>query len=132
MTYHVNYIPTRAVRAGGWKYIRNYSSSPIGLDQLNHYRWAHRLCRAENQPWLRPRPQEELYDLTADPNEQNNLAGTKPEKIEEMRRLLDAHMEATDDPYLNKEFVDDYDQENFQYEEYKESWWDRLNPKKDK
>ncbi|MFW6274681.1 MAG: sulfatase [Spirochaetota bacterium] len=128
MTYHVEYVPTRAVRSGGWKYIRNYSSSPIGLDQLNHFRWAHELCRAENQPWLQPRTREELYNLKVDPTEQMNLAGAEQAQLERMRALLKLHMHQTEDPYLERSFEDDYDPENYRYEEYQISWWDILNP----
>ncbi len=111
MTDHVYHLPTRAVRTENWKYIRNYSDIAMGLDQNNHMEWAHRLCEKENQPWKKPRVQEELYNLEADPNEQNNLAGIDKyrEKLGEMKTLLRDHMKATDDPYLNRGFQHDYD-----------------------
>jgi arylsulfatase A-like enzyme len=74
MTYHVDYLPMRAVRTAKWKYIRSYSDDAVGLDQCSHMDWAQRLCEAPSQGWTRPRVPEELYDLESDPNEQVNLA----------------------------------------------------------
>lgn len=110
MTEHVYYIPARAVRTDRWKYIKNYSDNPFGLDQLNNKEWAHRLCELEEQPWKKPRVEEELYDLSKDPNEQVNLA-TDPdyrEELEKMRELLSEHMRATEDPFLDKPFTFDF------------------------
>ncbi|RJP23280.1 MAG: hypothetical protein C4520_06425 [Candidatus Abyssobacteria bacterium SURF_5] len=110
MTYHVDYLPMRAVRTGKWKYIRNYSDDAIGLDQLAHKPWARRLCEERNPDWLGPRPPEELYDLEADPNEQCNLAAdpTYAETLGAMRTLLDSRMRETNDPYFGREFERNY------------------------
>jgi N-sulfoglucosamine sulfohydrolase len=111
MTYHVHYLPGRAARTKDWKYIRNYSDIAKGLDQCNHMDWAHRLCELPNQPWKSPRVFEELYYLRRDPNEQNNLADDQDysEELEKMRQILDRHMEETRDPYLDKTFTYDYE-----------------------
>jgi len=110
MTYHVDYLPMRAVRTRKWKYIRNYSDDAIGLDQLAHKRWAHRLCDLQNHAWLRPRSPEELYDLERDPNEQHNLAGdpAHEEPLHAMSEILNRHMRETDDPLLGREFARNY------------------------
>jgi arylsulfatase A-like enzyme len=110
MTEHVYYIPTRAARTERFKYIRNYSDNPFGLDQLNNKEWAHSLCELPDQPWKRPRVKEELYDLSTDPNESVNLVDDPGYKkdLEAMRDLLRAHMAATGDPFLNKEFTLDF------------------------
>jgi N-sulfoglucosamine sulfohydrolase len=111
MTAHVDPVPMRAVRDARWKYVRNHSDVPIGLDQLHDRAWAHRLCERPDQPWTRPRPAEELYDLAADPHEQRNLA-TDPahaETLERLRARLDEHMRATDDPWLGEPFAREYD-----------------------
>lgn len=117
MTYHVHYLPGRAVRTKEYKYIRNYSDIAKGLDQCNHMEWAHRLAdEFPNQPWKSPRAPEELYDLKRDPDEQVNLvedpvyAGA----LEEMRSLLDRHMEETGDDYLGAPFTHDYDPSQYE------------------
>lgn len=111
MTYHVHYLPTRAVRTEQYKYIKNYSDIAMGLDQLNHKEWAHTLCEKPNQPWKRPRPEEELYDLKKDPHEQKNLAENPKYTpvLDKMRSLLKEHQQQTKDPYLGKSFTHDYD-----------------------
>jgi N-sulfoglucosamine sulfohydrolase len=111
MTDHVESIPTRALRTERWKYIRNYSDSAIGLDQIADRAWAHRLCELPDQPWKRPRVPEELYDLADDPNEQGNLADDPAyaQPLGRMRARLDAHMRETADPYLGAPFRHDHD-----------------------
>jgi arylsulfatase A-like enzyme len=111
MTYHVDYLPMRAVRTSAWKYIRNYSDDPIGLDQLAHKEWAHRLCELPNHAWLEPRVPEELYDLRTDPYEQENIAANPASRgeLESLRRRLDTHMRETDDPYIGKSFEENYE-----------------------
>jgi N-sulfoglucosamine sulfohydrolase len=113
MTHHIDFLPMRAVRTGRWKYIRNYSDAAIGLDQLDDREWAHRLCSRPDQPWLRPRVPEELYDLAADPTEQRNLAGDPAhvDVLERLRARLDGHMRETRDPFLGAPFLHDHDPE---------------------
>jgi arylsulfatase A-like enzyme len=115
MTYHVHYLPMRAIRTTKWKYIRNYSDDAVGLGQCAHKDWAHRLCELPNQGWKRPRVPEELYDLEADPNEQENLAADPAfERVLEMRkRDLDRQMVETQDPYLGREFEKNYPAKDF-------------------
>jgi N-sulfoglucosamine sulfohydrolase len=114
-TEHVRYIPCRAVRNLRWKYIKNYSDNAFGLDQNNHDRWAHRMCELLNHPWKRPRVEEELYDIVADPNEQNNLASNEryTSELSVMRNKLEAHMKETEDPYLGRPFTRDFNIENY-------------------
>lgn len=118
MDYHVYYIPTRGVRTERYKYLKNYSDMAIGLDQLNNTEWAHRLCELPNHPWKRPRGEEELYDLEADPDEQVNLAEDPAyaEVLEEMRGRLAAWQEETDDPFLGAPFTLDYEENKEIYE----------------
>ena len=117
MTYHVHYLPMRAIRTAQWKYIRNYSDDAVGLDQCAHMKWAQRLCELPNQGWTRPRVPEELYYLESDPNEQENLA-TEPAfgaQLELMRTRLDDHMRETRDPYLGREFESNYSARDFKH-----------------
>jgi N-sulfoglucosamine sulfohydrolase len=111
MTHHIHYLPSRAARSRRWKYIENYSDIAVGLDQNHHDDWAHRLCELPNQPWKRPRPEEELYDLAGDPDEQLNLAADPEyaQQLQEMRALLRQHMVTTQDPYLDAPFTHDHD-----------------------
>jgi arylsulfatase A-like enzyme len=93
--------PVRCVRTSRYKYVQNFSpglpirvtrqaSDRLGLDLLNRH-------------FSRPRPEEELYDLAADPGERENLcdrpamAGPK----EELAKALAAWMEETGDPLLS-------------------------------
>lgn len=110
MTYHVGYLPSRAVRVDGWRYIKNYSDNPIGLDECADKEWAQRLAESPDQPWLLPRVEEELYDLGEDPNEQVNLVADpgSAQMLGQMRQLLREHMEATGDPFLDAPFTEDY------------------------
>ena len=103
MTFHVDYLPMRAVRTDRWKYIRNFSDDPVGLDQVADEEWARRLVTLPDQPWLLPRLPEELYDLDTDPDEQVNLVDddAHAERLGEMRARLRAHMERTGDPFLD-------------------------------
>jgi len=110
MTYHVGYLPSRAVRANNWKYIKNYSDNPVGLDECADKEWAQRLAESPDQPWLLPRVEEELYNLGEDPHEQVNLVGDpdSAQMLGQMRELLRDHMEATGDPFLDARFTHDY------------------------
>jgi arylsulfatase A-like enzyme len=114
MTYHVDYLPMRAARTANWKYIRNYSDDPIGLDQLAHKEWAHRLCELPNHGWTGPRVPEELYNLDNDPTEQRNLVDNPAFKDEltRLRHLLDEHMQETGDPFHGREFEKNYVETN--------------------
>jgi arylsulfatase A-like enzyme len=119
MTHHIHYLPTRAVRSRRWKYIRNYSDIAVGLDQNHHDDWAHRLCDLPNQPWRRPRVEEELYDLAEDPDEQVNLAAEQEhaKRLREMRALLRQHMVETQDPFLDAPFTNDHDPRAYERDE---------------
>lgn len=111
MTYHEEYLPTRAARTADVKYIRNYSDAAVGLGQCAPFIWAHELCEEPDQPWIEPRVEEELYDLTSDPNEKTNLVGdgSWQATLDSMRVLLDDHLEATGDPYLDEPFTHDFE-----------------------
>ncbi len=74
MTFHVRKTAMRAVRTRDYKYIRNLNDTPIGLDMTKGFDWAKRAAELPEQRCCRPRPAEELYDLSADPTEVHNLA----------------------------------------------------------
>ena len=99
--FHAAYEPQRAVRTKRWKYIRRFDgrTRPV-LSNVDD-------CVAKSL-WLehgwrdRPVAREQLYDLSFDPSETNNLAAesTCAEVLADMRTRLDAWMKQTDDPLL--------------------------------
>ncbi len=108
-----NVYPIRSVRTRDWKYLRNLhpefqhhthisrSSGPSGLVY-----WKTWLTAAETSPVAAAtvqryttRPAEELYDLAADPFEQNNLAADPKQsaRLAALRAELDAWMKQQGD-----------------------------------
>lgn len=114
LTYHDEYHPTRAVRTRDAKYIRNFDHGPkvyIPADILETD--AGEVVAADVQG-LDKRPEEEYYDLDADPHEQHSLAGDDTvvqspadpdpdyaDAIEAMRHDLHDWMVETEDPLLD-------------------------------
>ena len=125
--YDVSYDPVHFVRTRTHKYIRSFAVT----DEDARGADPDVLCTFEEGTWIRvddydvrssptwrsiektyPKPPpEELYDLRADPWEQNNLAGAEQGMegerlvsrgpiLDEMRNRLQAFMEATDSPLL--------------------------------
>jgi N-sulfoglucosamine sulfohydrolase len=101
VNYHASYEPKRAVRTKKWKYIRHFDGRlhpvlPNCDDGLSKTYWL------ENGWAQQPIAREELYDLTFDPNERNNLVGDPfhRDALAEMQTRLDTWMHATDDPLL--------------------------------
>jgi len=102
VTYHAAYEPQRAVRTDRWKYIRRFGDKhtpvlPNCDDGLSKSVWL-------KYGWKNMQlPEESLYDLIFDPNEQNNLVADSASKtvLTEMRVRLDRWMHRTSDPLLN-------------------------------
>jgi arylsulfatase A-like enzyme len=101
VTYHAAYEPKRAVRTRSWKYIRRFGDKhtpvlPNCDDGLSKSLWL-------EYGWKNMRlPEESLYNLIFDPNEQNNLAADPGSQamLIEMRGRLDNWMRRTEDPLL--------------------------------
>lgn len=100
-TWHSKYNPIRAVRTDDYKYVLNIGdvpdvyipapilSSPSGKEVRNEF-------------YSEQRPEEELYDLTEDPHEQDNVVDD-PDHAEAASRLGEQvrdWMEETDDRLL--------------------------------
>ncbi len=100
----------RTVRTDQLRYIRNYfpdrallqaqyrDNRPIVLD-LKRLHEAGELTAYQDEHWFGIRPEEELYDLAADPHQMNNLA-TNPDYAAELKRhrdLVEAWIKETDD-----------------------------------
>lgn len=102
VNYHASYEPKRAVRTQRWKYIRRYGDKhtpvlPNCDDGLSKSLWI-------EHGWKNLiLPEESLYDLIFDPNEQHNLAADASflPVLKEMRERLDRWMHRTSDPLLN-------------------------------
>ncbi len=108
-----NIYPTRAVREGDWKYIRNlhpefafttHIDLPGNLGQRSYFStWeAAGQTNAEAAAIVQryhARPAEELYDLSADPYEQHNLASDPAgaSKLKKLRREVDGWMRRQSD-----------------------------------
>lgn len=108
-----NIYPIRSVRQGNWKYIRNlhpdyafttHIDLPGELGRMNYWKtWQNQARTSTTAAQIldkyHKRPAEELYDLTADPAEQNNLARDPVHKsqLEKMRANLDAWMKQQGD-----------------------------------
>lgn len=88
----------RCVRTSGWKYIRNFDPGP--LLQLPTDIEVTATRRDMGDAHLAPRPPVELYDLAADPWEQENLAGESAhaEVEADLRERLDRFLADTADP----------------------------------
>lgn len=107
------YYPMRMVRTKNHKYILNLAHQlpfPFASDIYNSATWQGVLKRDDSMLGKRSvaaliqRPREELYDLTVDPHELNNLAGEKKhaEQLSTLRARLRAWQELTKDPWLVK------------------------------
>lgn len=100
-TFHRDYDPIRSIRTGRHKFIINFElnmayDAPSDIQKGDIY-------RATVEEWTGLRPRFELYDLIADPWEQNNLAGD-PSMAgirDGLRQQLIDWMKSTDDPLLN-------------------------------
>jgi N-sulfoglucosamine sulfohydrolase len=112
-TYHqgYRYYPSRSVRFGSYKYIRNLRPDIEFRNNLLGHRAAQDMMkRADSDEQAREmllrlvrRPKEELYDLERDPAELDNLAGnaTRAGTLKDMQKRLKAWMEETDDPLID-------------------------------
>ncbi|QDT99009.1 sulfatase family protein [Gimesia aquarii] len=94
--WHVFKAHERMVRSGDWLYIRNawpeqrnlcVESIDFPSGEILWQRFkAGKLNQYQQDVFLKPRPKEELYLVTEDPYQFNNLA-TKPEYADELARL---------------------------------------------
>ncbi len=104
MTWHDKYAPVRAIRTEKYKYIANFTEKPqVYLPADIYYSPAGEEVREEY--YGAERPAEELYDLTEDPLETDNLAD-RPAMGDiklKLRRKLVNWMRRTDDPLLERD-----------------------------
>jgi len=106
----MNVYPSRSLRTGEWKYIRNlhpefYFATHVDLVQAEGYfaTWIERAKTdrdaAAKLHRYHERPAEELYDLRTDPLEQRNLAGEAGHaaQLAAMRAEVEAWMKQNQD-----------------------------------
>lgn len=99
-TYHRSYDPIRCIRTEKFKYIINFEyntcyDAPSDVQQGDIY-------RAAVEQYMAVRPRFELYDLEADPWEQNNLASDPQKAVIQngLHERLITWMRETGDPLL--------------------------------
>jgi N-sulfoglucosamine sulfohydrolase len=108
------YYPMRMVRTRTHKYILNLAPGleyPHASDLWGSTTWQGVLKRGDKFMGKKEvaaflhRPKEELYDLTADPNELRNLAADPAHTatLEDLRGKLAAWRKQTADPWLIKD-----------------------------
>ena len=99
-TYHEHYDPIRCIRTDRFKYIRNFEPRPMMVLPSDIYNSPTRQSVTDDAVFWEPRPDEELYDVIADPTETCNLVedAALEDVRAELARRLDDWMEATDDP----------------------------------
>lgn len=99
MTFHAAYEPQRAVRTGRWKYVRRFHDyeQPV---LANCDDSATKELMIEAGWGGQYVPEEQLYDLVLDPNENRDLSSEAEHSgvLSELRELVEAWMEETDDP----------------------------------
>ncbi len=108
------YYPMRMVRTREYKLIVNLAHPleyPSASDLWGSDMWQGVLKRGDKMMGSREvkaflhRPKEELYDMTADPNELKNLAADPAfaKTLEDLRGKLATWREKTNDPWLIKD-----------------------------
>ncbi|MFT4537695.1 MAG: N-sulfoglucosamine sulfohydrolase [Planctomycetota bacterium] len=108
---HEPAVPARSIRIGEWKYIKNLRPGNRfeNDDMIRSGTWRSMLevaakdeAVAARVASLRYRPSEELFDLSVDPREMDNLAKAEPERVEQMRARLGELLAAQGDPLLDE------------------------------
>ena len=121
--WHAQIAHERMVRRGNYVYIRNahpelsqiiaLTGACPNLKELRKLAKENKLTVAQMDPFLKPRPAEELFIVSNDPDQLKNIAGN-PEYskvMDDMRKLMDEWQSRTGDttPPLDKATPDRYD-----------------------
>ena len=102
MNYHDYYDPRRAIRTDKYKLIVNFTTAPAFMDPSQSWRPQSDTVVPQNHATAY-HPHVELFDLTADPWEQHDVAERPPYAATRKDLLARLHrqMVATDDPLLH-------------------------------
>ncbi len=114
----------RSVRSDRYKYIRNYYPDLPGtppadavrsltFQAMRRLRDAGKLSPQQLGCFLKPRPEEELYDTESDPHELRNLASDPryAATLNQLRRALAEWQRTTDDRLPDARTPDEFDRE---------------------
>jgi N-sulfoglucosamine sulfohydrolase len=115
------FYPRRTVRDGRYQIIHNLLSKsrpPLGIDgdtahkAVGDSRFANTPARRAFDTYMNP-PEYELYDLTSDPVEFVNIAGSSDAKpvLERMKAALMTWRKETGDPFLDQAFLEKFDRD---------------------
>lgn len=93
LRYIRNYFPDRPMLQAQY---RDHHKTVVDLRKLHE---AGELSEVQDQLWYGIRPEEELYDIGADPHQMNNLASnpTYAVQLENHREILESWISETDD-----------------------------------
>ncbi len=130
MTYHGMYNPMRCIRTPDYTYIRNLAELPLVYMPVDIWE-APAGQEMADACFSEARPRDELYDLQADPLEQENLAGEAEyeDLLCDLSARVDEWMAESDDPLLTGRYpVSDAHAENMaeRLEEERFEEWMRL------
>lgn len=100
MTWHDRYNPMRGIRTKKFKYIKNLEKGPQVYMPADIYNTSSGIPYQEE--FNLENKKEELYDLTLDPLELNNIADNPNYSLilKELRNKVDNWMKETNDPIL--------------------------------
>jgi N-sulfoglucosamine sulfohydrolase len=114
----------RAVRTERFKYIRNFYPELPGtppadavrsptFQAMRTLRDAKKLAAEQTNPFVKPRPAEELYDTAADPHELKNLADDPKfaDELRQLRLVLSQWRKDTGDGLPKARTPDEFDRE---------------------
>jgi len=106
MTWHDQYNPMRAVRTDRYKYIRNFGRRPLVYMPADIY-VAPAGEEMKEDFYSSVRPNEELYDLDADPLETNNVIddAAYDDVAWTLRTRVQSWMVETNDPLLYGDYA---------------------------
>jgi arylsulfatase A-like enzyme len=100
LTWHDEYHPMRGIRTNQYKYVRNFEVGPATYLPLDIHRSLS--GHAVRDSYYAPNVPEELYDLSMDSLEQQNLAKDPQYAgvLQQLRERVEQRMQQTGDPLL--------------------------------
>lgn len=126
--WHTQRAVGRMVRKGNYVYIRDFTPNDYSFQMVDHdtgsyaellrLRDSGALSEAELETFSTQRPDEQLFDVSADPDQTNNLVMSPDHAdiLQELRQLLDEWRERTGDTIapIDQLTVDRHDRETFE------------------